>query len=238
MQNVTPSPAVLAAPRQFGIFDNFDWFVTAHRWTSLAADSGSSVATTTAAGGGVLLTTGATDNNEASISLTNKIFKFAADKSMTFDAMLQYAEANTDDANVMLGFSSTFAANAMIDDGAGPAASFSGVVFYKVDGGTVWRVRSSIGTTNTDTVLTNTAGGTAAQRFQIEARCLSLTRVELTFKIDGQPVLDPSAGYHKQLLHVLDATSAAAMSAGAYVKAGGATTETPTLLYVGAEGIR
>ena len=49
----------------FGSTDDFAWYVTAHLWTSLATDGGTSVAASAAHGGLLALTTGATDNNEA-----------------------------------------------------------------------------------------------------------------------------------------------------------------------------
>ena len=47
-------------------------------------------------------------------------------------------------------------------------ASFSGAVIYKVDGGTVWKFVTSIGTTNTVSTSVTTAGGSAYQRLAIK----------------------------------------------------------------------
>jgi hypothetical protein len=227
------SPALQNMPLQFEFGSDFPNFATGtDGWTSLAADTGATVATVAGSYGIVALGTGTTDNNEASLSTTNALFKFNATDALVFEGRLQYAEANTSAANVAFGLSSTFGANLLVDDGAGVTSSFSGVLFYKVDGGTVWRVKSSIGTTNTDTVLVTTAGGSSYSKFRIECVPISLTRVEITYFIDDAEVLDPNAGYKKQLLHTLDATSAAAMKIGAYVKEGSASAETLNVDYL------
>ena len=57
-------PQSVRERRMFGFFDDFEWFISPHRWTSLAADAGTSVASSaTGTGGTVFLTTGAVDNN-------------------------------------------------------------------------------------------------------------------------------------------------------------------------------
>src|SRR5690242_1234219 len=87
--------------RMFGFFDDFEWYISPHRWSSLAADAGASVAIgASAAGGTVVLTTGATDNNEAAVATTNSSFRIADDKPLLFETRLQFSEANVDDANV------------------------------------------------------------------------------------------------------------------------------------------
>lgn len=210
--------------RQFGFFDDHEEFVTGDRWTSLVADSGSSVAVSDAAGGILVLTTGATDNNEVAVRTTREIFRFANNKPMLGEWRIQYAEANTDDANVMVGFMDAVGANAMIDDGGGPKASYSGAVFFKVDGGTRWQVESSLGSSQTTTDLTaanslsksaQTAGGSSYQTLRIEVIPVSSTEAEVSFWIDGVHVMKHSLTY----------TSATEMHAFVYAKAGAANSE-------------
>ena len=109
--------------KQFGFFEDFETFVTGDLFTDTSADSGATIAVGDAAGGVNVLTTGATDNNEAYLLTTKELFKFAANKPLLFEARIQYAEANTDDANVCLGFMDAVGANSILDDGAGPKAS-------------------------------------------------------------------------------------------------------------------
>ena len=89
--------------RTYGFFDDFCEFVSGDLFTDISADVGAAVANVDAAGGAVTLTTGATDNNECYLLSTKELFLFAADKPLVFEARLKFTEANTDDANVILG---------------------------------------------------------------------------------------------------------------------------------------
>jgi len=101
---------------------------------------------------GVLsIASGATDNDETYISSMHELVKFATDKRLFFETRVKLTEANTDDANIIIGLSDTVAADSLVDNGAGPMASYIGAVFFKVDGGTVWQAETSNGATqNTD----------------------------------------------------------------------------------------
>ncbi len=222
---------------QFGFFaDGFE-FVTGDLMTSVAADSGASVAASDAAGGVIVITTGGTNNNEAYYKTTKELFKFALDKTAIFEARVQYAEAATDDANVALGFMSAVAADSILDDGGGPAASYSGALFFKVDGGTRWNVESSIAGTQQTAELTSvnsrdklakTAGGSSYQTFRIEVHCANLTEAEINFFIDGKFVYQ----------HIVDVTSCTEMQAFVGVKAGGANSEVVNVDYISAYQVR
>ncbi len=231
MANFAHLPAGLERPWSFEMFNDFDWFVTAHQWTSLAADSGTSVAVGTTPGGVAVLTTGATDNNEAALYTTNAVFLLAANKNTYGEFRAQYAEAATNAANVFLGYASSPGANLLVDDGAGPRTSGTIIGFYKVDGDTKWvcYTRSnSVVYTNTST---NTAGGSAYQTFGIEIVELLGTTCTVVFKIDGQLLRDSSTG--QVIRHNILVASASAMALVAYVKAGGATSEVLNVDYSG-----
>ena len=93
---------------------------------------------------GVLsIASGATDENETYISSMHEIFKFLTDKRMFFEARVKLTEADTDKANIIIGLSDAIGADTLQDAGAGPAASYDGACFFKVDGGTVWQFESS-----------------------------------------------------------------------------------------------
>ncbi len=83
-----------------------------------------------------------------------------------------------------LGLMDAVAANALQNDGAGPKASYSGAVFYKVDGETVWRCESSIGASQVTTQTSVTAGGSTAQRLTIEFQPITSSLGEVRFFID------------------------------------------------------
>ncbi|MGQ0637315.1 MAG: hypothetical protein ACT4QC_22130 [Planctomycetaceae bacterium] len=223
--------------RMHGFFDDFDWYLSPHRWTSLAADAGASVAAgASSQGGAVVLTTGATDNNEAAVGTTNSPFKMADDKPLFFEARLQYAEANTDDANVFAGFADGLnSANMLVDNGAGPKTSFSGAGIYKVDGETAWRCISSKGGTQTITQSTKTAGGSLAQVLRVELQPIDGASAEATFYVDDEPLRDAAGNVIK---HTIALASAAAMQAGVYAKAGSGNSEVVNVDYVAAYQLR
>lgn len=183
-------------PLTHGFFEDFDHMVTADRWTSVLTDSGS--ATVGDAAGGVITLTPSDgtvgDNDEAYLHTTKEIFKFAANKPGFVEARLQFTEANTDDANVMFGLADTSAANHIQDNGAGPLASYSGAVFFKVDGGTLWNTESSIAGTQTTNLLNaatsldktaKTAGGASYQTLRIEWLPKPGSLMDVMFFIDG-----------------------------------------------------
>jgi len=218
-----------------GFFEDFDHFVDGDRWTMVDADSGASVAEDAdGVGGVVLLTTGATDNNEAVLATSNELFKFASDKPLVAEARVQYAESNTDDANVLFGVMDAIGANSLQDGGAGPKASYSGAVFFKADGDTVWSVESSLAGAQTTTQLTatnsldgaaKTAGGSSYQTLRIEVQPLAGSVADIMFYIDEILVAK-----HKGV----SITSATEMMVGVAAKAGSANSEVVSVDYISA----
>lgn len=182
---------------QFGFFEDFFEYISGDMFTIVATDSGT-VTAGDAAGG--VLTLNPSDgtvvnNDETYIKGTKEVFLFAADKPLVFEARVKFTEGSTDDANILVGLANAVAANHLQDDGAGPPASYSGAVFFKVDGGTVWNCETSISTTQTTTELSatnannisktaQTAGG-AYQTLRIEFLPYSSTKADVRFYIDG-----------------------------------------------------
>lgn len=181
--------------------DNFLWYISPHLWTATLTDTGTVVPLTTH-GGGVAITPSdgtVADNDEAYLGWTNKNIVPTNLKPIVFQTTIQFAEGATDDANVLAGLMSTSAADALLDNGAGPAASYSGLVFFKVDGGNNWWIEASVGGTQTTVELTavnslnkkaNTAGGTAKQTLRIEFIPVSSTQAQVLWFIDGVQVYD------------------------------------------------
>jgi hypothetical protein len=61
-------PQAVRERRMFGFFDDFEWYLAPHRWTSLTADAGTAVAVgSTTPNGAVVLTTAAVDNSECAV---------------------------------------------------------------------------------------------------------------------------------------------------------------------------
>lgn len=171
----------------FGRESDFEHYVTADAYSTVVSDSGT-VAVGDAVGGIVVLTPSdgtVGDNDEAYLKGTTEIYKFANNQPFRFEALVQFTEANTDDANIMVGVANAVAANHLQDNGAGPLASYSGACFYKVDGGTTWNVEVSVGATQVTEALTDTAGGASYQRLRIEFQPITSTVGECRFWIDG-----------------------------------------------------
>lgn len=170
-------------------------------WVTTATDTGTA-AVGDAVGGIVALTPSdgtVADNDEIYLESPNETFLFANNKPLIFEARVQYAEGNTDDANVIVGIKDAVAANTLLDDGGGPAASYSGAVFFKVDGGTNWQVETSLAGTQTTTDLSatnannlakavQTAGGSSYQVLRLEFLPYSSTNAYVNFYIDGKQV--------------------------------------------------
>lgn len=121
------------------------------------ADGAGALTQLDAAGGVAVITSGATDNDEIYISSMSESFKFAASKPLWFEARIIPIEVATDKLNLIIGLSDTVGANTLQDNGAGPAASYDGAVFFKVDAGTTW----SFETSNAGTQVTTNSLGTA-----------------------------------------------------------------------------
>jgi hypothetical protein len=230
MQGLLYDDVLGAARLQNRIFDDFNAFNTGDLWTDTSGDTGASVAASDARGGIAVITTGATDNNEAYLLSTKEIFLIGASKPIYVECSLQFAEANTDDANVAFGLMNAVGADSIVDDGAGLKTSFSGACFYKVDGGTVWKFITSIGTTNTITNTTITAGGSAYQRLAIEIMPINSTTALAYPRIDGQQCVDSNGNL---IVHSITFASATEMQIFVGAKAGGANSEVVNVDWIG-----
>lgn len=227
-----------AQSRTFWHFEDFFEYVTADLWTLTATDSGTALLSDAHAGVIALTPSDGTvaDNDEVYLKSTKELFLFADDKPAVFVARVKYAEANTDDANVCFGFMNAVAANSILDDGGGPAASYSGAVFYKVDGGTVWNVESSNAGTQTTTATAHTAGGADWHEFKIEVNPISSTKAEVIFYFDNVQCLDAN---NRPIKHELTLTSLTEMQVFFGMKNGAATNvETLNIDFAGFGGVR
>jgi hypothetical protein len=233
-------PDVMLKRQTFGFLDDFDWYVTAHRWTSILTDTGTAAVGDAHAGIITLLPSDGTvaDEDEAYIKTTNELFLFAVDKPLLFEARIQYAEAATNAANVIAGFASAVAANHLQDAGAGPPASYSGAVIFKVDGSTVWQFETSIAGAQITTVSNVTAGGAGSHVLRIEVR-------EAGGIMEAVPLIDTGSGMihltdtnNRPIKHTFAPTSATEMNAFIGVKNGTAAQQALTCDYIGAFGAR
>ncbi len=210
--------------------DDFVKAPIAGEWTTTATDSG----TATVADGppGVLTLTpsdGSVGNNdEIYFFWAKQTFLFPAAQTVSGDvlyarARMLFLEAGANNAaNIGFGFMSGIAANALIDDGGGPQSSTSHAVIYKVDGGTVWRCQARNGSEFMDTITTLTASDAAYHLFEVIVHDYTSTRVQVTYKVDGQFLKD--SVYNKPIVHQLLRAAAGNMSQAFLMKNGEATT--------------
>lgn len=225
--------------RTHGVFDDFNYFVTADMWTRLVSDTNTTVSVGNADNGILALFTGdLTDNNEAAIRSTNKLWTIAANQTIVAESGINYTEGNTDDANIAFGLSSVIGADWLLDNGGGPAATQSAAMIYKVDGGTAWKCCSQVSTTSTISTSTTTAGGNQTLRIEVQAQPDGSADVK--YFVADQQLLDSTT--NQPIKHSITSTNvgnAAAMYLGAYVKAGGTTAaETLNVDYLAAEATR
>jgi hypothetical protein len=228
-------PDLLTKRRQFTIEDDFIRDVDSADWVTTLTDTGT--ASVGDAVGGILAIVPSdgtvADNDEAYVESANEVFKFTANKPLLFEARIQFTEANTDDANILVGVMDAVGANSLVDNGGGPPSSYSGANLHKVDGGTVWIAETSNSTTQITTELSAanlnnlakravTAGGAAYQTLKIEYMPYSSTNAYVTFFVDGVAVAQ----------HDYIFTSATEMQVVLGVKNGGTNLETLNVDYV------
>lgn len=218
MSNINRFPHLLNDVDTVHLHDDFFWYVTAHQWTSLAADTTPTLTVGDAVNGVLALFTDTTDNNEVAVRSTAELFKFGTNREIYGRCKLQYSENDTNKCNVFFGFQNAIAANSMVDNGAGPRTTGSNLLIYKVDGGTVWRCQSMCNGTSTDTVSTTTAGGSSAQVLEIFCKDWDGVSMEVLFKVDGDYLRDSNGAV---IRHVVAIASATEMHCGVYVKTGG-----------------
>ena len=140
----------------FTYFNDFTHYTTATDGVSSVITDSGAIAVSDAANGVVSLScsqdSSVADNDETYLITTKEVFTIEAGKNLVLKARVKLTEANTDDANIIFGLTDSGAANMLLDNGGGPAASYDGAVFFKVDGGTVWQAETSnAGTQSTDT---------------------------------------------------------------------------------------
>jgi hypothetical protein len=172
----------------YGFTDDFDHLVTGDRWTVDITDTGSACAVADGARGIATLGTGTTDNNEVYLFTTYELFKLLANKPLWFEAYIQYAEAATNVANVIVGLVDGVADDLLVDDGAGPKATHYGAFFYKVDGGLNWHVENSNGARSRDGVV-HVAGSASYQRLGITWMPRSSSAGDFSFFINDNLVM-------------------------------------------------
>lgn len=226
--------SVLLAADTFIVYDHFTEFSTGGRWTSVLTDSGTASVGNTVGGRLSLVCSDGSvaDNDEAYIRTTNDVFLVAGNKPLRAYSRMQFTEANTSAMNAFVGFMSSIAANALVDDGGGMRTTGNYFVFFKVDGGTTWQVRSRNGTTTYTNDTGITAGGSSFQTFaiDIDTEGDGSTNVRATFYINGQICRDATTNLN--ICHVIPISGSVQMQLGAGAKNGSGSLETLVIDYL------
>lgn len=204
-----------------------DFFGITPQGYTITATSGTLAQGTT--GTELVMTTQAADNAVASCLGTAKQAILGTNRPLSFRSRFKFTEAATNAANVFLGFTSSAAAAVLGDNGAGPAANYSGIGLHKVDGGLNWIAEFSNGAVQNTIELNaaaslnkiaQVAGSSAYQWVEINVYPKTATLADVEFLINGTCVA-------KMLDQVI--TSIAAMAPAAVVKSGSASAEALTL---------
>lgn len=239
MANITRFTRPLWDLETFYVFDDFTYDQTDLFWVDTITDTGT-VGIGDTENGVALLTPSdgsVADNDETYFATSNELFLVEANRSLYARGKIQFAEANTDDANIVFGFMSAVAANAIVDDGAGLRITGNWFAIYKVDGETVWRCNSRNGTgTGSGTALgiqsLTTAGGTSYQTLEIFVHDFDGgTNVEVTYKVDGVYLRDANANGNPVIVHRILIASSTEMQLFFGVKNGFTNLETLSVDY-------
>lgn len=212
-------------------------------WQIIAPDDGIATIADGVPGELDLLTGGGSDEDAIYIARAIEEFLFADDKPLWWSTRLRLTEANVDDANIIAGLMDAVATESLQNAGGGPPDSYSGAVFFKVDGGTVWQFETSLTTAQTTTALVALSpdGATDYHSLAIEARRRDATTVELIPYIDetgGQDFKQALDANGDKIKHTITLGSPTDMMAMAGVKNGGANAETLVIPYMAAYQLR
>ena len=150
-----PWLAILCDPALATVFREEFFFTPATDRYTLVEDAGKTGtdALQDQAGSGWLQYCDGDDNDESYRVSLSELFLLADSKPLWFEATVKLTEANTDDANWIVGLMDAAGDNSLQDNGAGPAASYDGAVFFKVDG----TLQVQFETSNAGAQVTNAA---------------------------------------------------------------------------------
>jgi uncharacterized protein YneR len=149
-----PVLEVLQDPRLGHVYRDDFYNIDTTNDYAVVADSPGGVSILDSGGGICQINTDGDDNDETYLSNVSEAWHFLDDKPLWFEA---YVQADAGATNVIVGLSDTVGANALLDNEAGPAASYDGAVFF-VDGNDVWKFETS----NASSQVTNDSVGTFA----------------------------------------------------------------------------
>ena len=132
MTDGRPTGIIDSLEQRLTHYDHFT-FVNDEDWV-LTADATPVFQAADRSGGWLQFATDAANDNDEAYASTGENILFTAGKPVYIGCKIRLSEANTDDANWLFGLTDQGGANTLQDNGAGPPASYSGAVIFKVDG--------------------------------------------------------------------------------------------------------
>ena len=163
------------------------------------------------------------DDNDESYKISHgESWIFDTSKRLWLEARVRLSEANTDDANWIVGLMDAAAADALLDNGGGPAATYDGAVFFKVDG----TMQIQFETSNAGTQVTNATLNTFVTATSYKLAFLYDPADGVTAKVT--PYVDGVGG----TVHDLTISGLLEMELLFGVKAGGANEEAIEIDYL------
>jgi hypothetical protein len=173
-------------------------------------------------------------SDEAYIYSPQQVFQPSAGYPLYLEALIQYTEANVNQAGIFFGLASGVSAGGLITSASAGIRSTGTVVgIYKVAGSTVWSVISQNGSNATTNTSTCTAGGSTYQKLNVEVLDVIAGNATVVFRVDGQLLRDtnnPTLPIKQNL--ILTSDSICSLVAG--VKNGSSSMETLNIDYMAA----
>lgn len=228
--------------KQFVVQTHFEEDVfTTVKMTKDVTDTGTAAAVSTSIAGGALeLDTPATDNL-ASLAYVTAPINLTEGVCALLAVRAKFEDAGSNAANLLIALSDEVGGDQMQDNGAGIDSDMNGAGFYSLDGSAELGVFYSKGTDQTTNLLTKAAsltdsainasytdgnGDPKYRTLEIEIKCKTTSKCDVTYKIDGVAVYqlldeDYTDGTDvKGLLYIKNGTAAAQkLTADALVQA-------------------
>ena len=199
------------------------------KWTAVN-DGGTGTNTANAVVGGEIsiVTAGADNDYHFLKEAAAGHFKIASGKPIWFTARVTLTQAATNAANFVFGISSVVDSTLMGDNGGGPPSSYSGFLFFVVDGSLYLQFETSNATTQTtnSTLLLTTSGRSYQCGFHVDSGD-GTTAIVTPWVYDETAATRTVGTPHKVAL-----ASIAAGSVVYGVKAGSSSAETLKIDYI------
>lgn len=181
---ILENPTRYFSREEVSIYDDFQWFVTAHLWTSAVAGTGT--VTNPATAEHVIRILATADNDAGVLATTNEMFKFVAGKAMACEGHVHIAGPASDVTlcSAAFGWADNLAATTLADTTAAVTAT-DACLIYKITGSDLWRFHTEINGVATATTSSTASSVSTNQVLRIEVQPRSSTVLEARPFVDG-----------------------------------------------------